>query len=250
MESNALISKVFYSYINRYETNLLGVISMKYQEEWLNKETGKYKCPECDKEFSKFGIGNHIWRTHGEGKDFKPMQGKTSFKKGKTNCEIYGKDRYLEINEKISKGVTKTHPRLKLTEEHKNKISISRKRFLVENPDQVPYLLNHYSKGPSYPEIYFEELFENEGIGLLPEFQVSIYSLDFACPERKFYLEVDGEQHFVDERVIESDVRRNEFLSELGWKGMRIRWSKWQKTKISEKTKIIENIKQILGSKH
>ena len=59
-------------------------------------------------------------------------------------------------------------------------------------------------------------LFENEGIRLLPEFQVSIYSLDFACPERKFYLEVDGEQHFVDERVIESDVRRNEFLSELG----------------------------------
>ena len=33
-----------------------------------------------------------------------------------------------------------------LSQEHKNKISISRIKFLKENPDQVPYLLNHYSK--------------------------------------------------------------------------------------------------------
>lgn len=219
---------------------------MKCKEEWLNPETGKYKCPECDKEYSKTGICNHIWRIHGEGKKFSPCKGKIPFNKGKTNLEMFGLNKTLEIKFKRSSSITKVMTGKHLSDEHKAAVSRGRKKYLLENPDQVPYLLNHYSKGPSYPEIYFEELFENEGIGLLPEFQVSIYSLDFACPERKFYLEVDGEQHFVDERVIESDVRRNEFLSELGWKGMRIRWSKWQKIKFSEKNKIIENIKQIL----
>lgn len=49
-----------------------------------------------------------------------------------------------------------------LSEETKNKISKSRKKYLIENPDKVPYLLNHSSKGPSYPESYFEKIFKDK----------------------------------------------------------------------------------------
>jgi hypothetical protein len=37
------------------------------------------------------------------------------------------------------------------TEEEKLKISLSRKKYLEEHPDKVPYKLNHHSK-QSYPE--------------------------------------------------------------------------------------------------
>ena len=48
----------------------------------------------------------------------------------------------------------------------KAKISAHRKMFLAENPDKVPYLLNHSSKN-SYPEEYFAEVFSNEGVNFV-----------------------------------------------------------------------------------
>ena len=50
-----------------------------------------------------------------------------------------------------------------MSEEQKQKISKSRKKYLEEHPDQVPYLLNHSSE-ISAPEQYFITLFENENI--------------------------------------------------------------------------------------
>ena len=51
------------------------------------------------------------------------------------------------------------------SEEAKKQISESRKKYLQEHPDKVPYLLNHSSK-ISYPEQYFIDLFKNENIPL------------------------------------------------------------------------------------
>ena len=39
------------------------------QEDWL-LPNGKYQCPHCTKSYTKKGISTHIWRTHGDGKDF------------------------------------------------------------------------------------------------------------------------------------------------------------------------------------
>lgn len=42
----------------------------------FNKETNKYICPYCGKEYSKKGIGSHIWRKHTEeGQNFNPNKG-------------------------------------------------------------------------------------------------------------------------------------------------------------------------------
>lgn len=48
----------------------------------------------------------------------------------------------------------------KYSDEHKKKISESRKQYLIEHPDKVPYLINHHSKGDSYPEKYLKSVFE------------------------------------------------------------------------------------------
>lgn len=42
---------------------------MKIKDEWI-QNNGKYKCPECSKEYTKKGIGTHLWRMHGKGKGF------------------------------------------------------------------------------------------------------------------------------------------------------------------------------------
>lgn len=132
-----------------------------------------------------------------------------------------------------------------MSDEQKKKISISRSKFLKENPDKIPYLLNHSSK-ISYPEQYFIELFSLENIDLQYHKQIGLYQLDFYNEAKKLYLEIDGEQHY-QEKSIERDEKRTQNLSSKGWKLiMRIRWSAWQTYNEIEKKKVIEFIKDSL----
>ena len=137
------------------------------------------------------------------------------------------------------------------TEEEKRKISASRKKYLMEHPEKVPYVLNHHSKGDSYPEQYFKTLFENEQIEYKQNYYQNGYFLDFAWPEQKKYLEIDGEQHYVDQRIVKHDKKRTKKLTkklnDAGWMCIkRIRWSEYQKLDILEKQKLILEIKELL----
>ena len=49
---------------------------MKISDDW-KIDDNRYKCPHCEKEYSKRGICTHIWRNHGEGKSHKSFLGKT-----------------------------------------------------------------------------------------------------------------------------------------------------------------------------
>lgn len=130
-----------------------------------------------------------------------------------------------------------------MSTEQKQKISIARKSYLNEHPDKVPYVLNHHSKGDSYPEKYFKEVFDNEKIEYKQNYYQNGYFLDFAWPDRKLYLEIDGEQHYVDERIVEHDKIRNEKLKNDGWVCIeRIRWSEYKKLSETEKKVFIQNI--------
>lgn len=133
----------------------------------------------------------------------------------------------------------------KLTEQTKNKISESRKKYLNEHPDKIPFKLNHSSK-ISYPEQYFIDLFKNENIPLKYHLQVSRYELDFYNEDLMKYVEIDGEQHY-SESMIEHDKIRTEFLENLGWKGIRIRWSTYQKSSDNDKQQIINQIKKFIN---
>lgn len=141
---------------------------------------------------------------------------------------------------------TKGRPGRKHTEEEKQKISDSRKAYLSANPDKIPYLLNHSSR-ESFPETYFKELFNAEGIILTYHHQISKYELDFCDLEKKIAIEIDGEQHYVDKRIAASDVNRNEYLINLGWHIYRIRWSDYQKLNLAGKQQIINEIKKLLS---
>jgi len=147
-------------------------------------------------------------------------------------------------SESISISLRKT-PR-KHSDETKKKISEIRKKYLQENPDKVPYKLNHSSK-ESYPEKYFTEVFGNEGIEVVKSFNIGIYELDFCILDKKIDIEIDGSQHYYDEKIVESDKRRNKFLEDNGWDIIRINWSDYQKLGFEYKKEYISNLKSYIN---
>lgn len=212
----------------------------------FNDKTNKYVCPECGKEYSKYGIGNHFWRNHTEeGKQFNPNKGyvtgtRKAWNKGLTkDTDSRLKQSGETFRKRLKSGEIKNYwLGRKHTEETKKKISESRKNFLFEHPEKVPYKLNHSSK-QSFPEKFFETVFINNGIVFEKEFYVNGYWLDF-CFNKTFYVEIDGEQHYLDKRIVKHDKVRTTRLMELGFKCIeRVRWSEFQKMDKNEQKEFI-----------
>lgn len=145
-----------------------------------------------------------------------------------------------EMSEETRKKIRINSSNRKHTEETKNKIRNSRIKFLQENPDMVPYKLNHYSKGRSYAEEYWKVILDTNNVIYVEQYQIGIYQLDFALVELKIDLEIDGDQHYLDSRIVESDKRRNAYLESLGWKIIRVKWSEYKKT--IDKKEFVSNI--------
>jgi len=102
------------------------------------------------------------------------------------------------------------------TNETKKRISETRIKYLIEHPDKVPYKMNHSSK-MSYPEIIFKNALETAHIsGWTYNYQHGIYSYDFAFPDLKIDVEIDGNTH-TQEKVKKIDERRDKFSTEMGW---------------------------------
>lgn len=137
----------------------------------------------------------------------------------KPNCKS---DPDYEIKNKIKRNKLKIFNIGKqLSQETKDKISKSRKQYLIDNPDQVPYLLNHSSK-ISYPEQTMIKYLNEYNIkGWIHQMQFSIYQLDFAFPEYKLCIEIDGSTH-EQEKVKQIDKRKDIFLNKEGWRVLRI----------------------------
>jgi very-short-patch-repair endonuclease len=140
----------------------------------------------------------------------------------------------------------KKHPR-KHSQETKSKISRIRKAYLKKHPDKVPYILNHYSKGDSYPEKYFKGLFKRENIRLKKDHNVGTYWLDFASLGKKVDIEIDGNQHRDDPAIVKHDKNRTKWLVNKGWKVYRILWSDYKKKTIEEKKKVIGVIRKMVS---
>lgn len=219
----------------------------------LTKDTTEYHCQFC----GKLCIGKNSLAQHERFCKNNPNRTESPFVKyNKEKDHVWNKGLTKEIDERLAKAAETLsegyssgrvkHPNkgTTMSEEQKQKISKSRKKYLEEHPDQVPYLLNHSSE-ISAPEQYFIALFENENIPLSFHKQISVYQLDFYNDDKMFYIEIDGEQHY-QEKSIERDKKRDEYLKNLGWRGMRIRWSTWQKLDRSEKELIIKSIREKL----
>ena len=130
------------------------------------------------------------------------------------------------------------------SEESKKKTSDTMKRKIAEGTFTVPYKRNHSSK-ISFPEKYFMEVFKD--LPIKYNYQVGLYQLDFAIPEKKVYIEIDGEQHFVDKKIVEHDKERTKKLESLGWKCLqRVRWASYKKLKEAEQKSFCETLIKLL----
>lgn len=122
-------------------------------------------------------------------------------------------------------------------------MSIKRREYLLQHPEKVPYILNHHSKGDSYPEKYFKGIFDKYGIEYKQNYYCEGYFLDFAFPNNKTYIEIDGEQHFLDKRIVEHDKIRTQKLKDAGWTCIaRVRWSEYQRLDDDERMMFVYNL--------
>lgn len=95
----------------------------------------------------------------------------------------------------------------------------------------------------SYAEQYFMKIFKSAKM----HYHVNRYFLDFAYPEHKLYIEIDGEQHKLDPKVIEHDKVRTKNLDNDGWfLYKRIYWPNFVKLKNEERIKFIKDIEKDL----
>lgn len=97
----------------------------------------------------------------------------------------------------------------------------------------------------SYAEQYFDTIFTNAE----KNYHVDRFFLDYAWPETKTYIEVDGEQHYTEEGI-KRDAERTSILESVGWKCIkRIRWSDYQKLSFTEKEEFLKSLNsEVLGS--
>lgn len=100
----------------------------------------------------------------------------------------------------------------------------------------------------SWPEQWLIEVLKNEfqmieHIDYETEYSFGRFSLDFAWPNRKICIEVDGKQHDTDEAQKIRDKAKDLLLKDDGWKELRIPWLKCYKTPQF----YIDEIKKLLG---
>lgn len=155
--------------------------------------------------------------------------------------KIHCEQRPAELKQITSEKISKNSSGRKHTEESKKLISERRKEYLLKNPDKVPYKLNHKSK-ETYPETYFKECLP----GFIYQYHIpdTLYHGDFVNPFKKLIIEIDGEQHYVDDTIVKHDIKRTEKLTSLGWNIIRIRWRDFQRLNKVEKTKIVEKLNE------
>jgi very-short-patch-repair endonuclease len=111
-----------------------------------------------------------------------------------------------------------------LTEDAKQKISDSMK-IAHEEGRAWNIGKSRWNNEQSYPEKFFSKVIENEFVDkeYETEFNVGIYSIDFAWVSKKLAIEIDGQQH-EKKKQKESDLRKDKLLEDKGWKVLRIKW--------------------------
>ena len=121
-----------------------------------------------------------------------------------------------------------------VSEETRKKISNSMKKYYCGSS----IWRTQIEKRKSYAEQYFDDCFPEAE----KNYHVNRFFLDLAWPDRKVYLEVDGEQHYTKEGL-KRDKERDIILENEGWILIsRVRWSEFQKLSQEEKEDFIYRV--------
>ena len=143
-----------------------------------------------------------------------------------TKAKALGKEKPILSEETRQK--LKVHCGHIMPDDIKQKISASMKKAHAEgrahNIGEC-----RWNNEPSYPEKWFMKVLKNE-FGLEKdkdykmEFPFHKFSLDFAWPDKKVCIEIDGEQHKRFEVQHKRDIEKDELLKQDGWKEIREDW--------------------------
>lgn len=119
----------------------------------------------------------------------------------------------------------KLNPR-SLTQEHKDHL---RDVMLERRANGYNWSFAHSKsnrEAKSYPEEFFSTVIANEFDDKAYLFNMPFhrFSLDFAWPEKKKVIEIDGEQHYTDKAQFTRDRQKDLLLQQEGWTLLRIRW--------------------------
>lgn len=87
---------------------------------------------------------------------------------------------------------------------------------------------SRFNLKPSYPEKYVMSLLDSLHIKYERELKVNKWFIDFSNSAKKLALEIDGKQHEWPERKA-SDLIKDKYLTDNGWKVLRIKWRKIDK---------------------
>ena len=192
-----------------------------------NKKTKNYVCPLCQKEYSLYGIKNHIRYHFGYEGSFSKINGHTAWNKGLTKETSEKVRRCAQVcHERYQRGEIQSPYRGKhLSEEHKAKISEGMKRAhkqgIAHNIG-----MSRWNNEPSYPEQFIMAVIENEidDKNYVREYPFHKYSFDFAWVHKMKYLEIDGDQHQRFEDYRNRDMIKDALAQSEGWKGLRLAW--------------------------
>lgn len=158
----------------------------------------------------------------------------TAWNKGKTKETDERVAKYAETKRVNHQGENSNWFGRKHSDETKAKIAAKQK----ENYCGISRYATVREHRKSYAERYFDKIFTSA----TKQYHVDRFFLDYAWPETKVYIEVDGEQHYT-ESGIAHDKERNDVLAKLGWTCLkRIRWSEYQKLSKNDKLVFIKSL--------
>lgn len=152
-----------------------------------------------------------------------------------------------KCSELTKKKIAFANSKRRVTEETKKKISTSMKKAHAEGRAHNIGSCR-WNNEPSYPEQWFMKVLKNEfgfekDKDYITELPFHRFSLDFAFPNEKVCIEIDGEQHERFQEQKNRDIEKDKLLKEEGWKELR---KPWKEIFNSPKT-FIEEVKSFLG---
>lgn len=137
-----------------------------------------------------------------------------------TIIDVLG-DKKRNISEGTKIARKKYPDRFKHSDETKEKMRVKRIEFMKNNPDKTAWRTSNLS----YPEKLFlnklKELKWDENYSIIREYCVFPYFIDFAFPNEKVAIEIDGSQHLLIERK-EHDEKKDNLLTNEGWYVIRV----------------------------
>lgn len=111
----------------------------------------------------------------------------------------------------------------KMTDEQRRHCSEARKRVIAQNGGVWWNSRSNCKR--SYAEEWTLRVIQNEFLdqNFKEEYHLNRWFMDFAWPDKKRYIEIDGAQHEWPERK-KMDEEKDSFYKSLGWEVLRLSW--------------------------